>query len=118
MIKVEFHSNHDRRELKLTVKGHSGQAEVGHDIICASASILAYTVAQILKAMHSHGDLETRPKIRLESGDAVVSCRVKNDGNYAEALHTFFVAQVGYSLLAHNYPEFVELKMFGEAIKP
>ena len=118
MIKVAFYNNNDKRELKMTVKGHSGQADVGHDIICASASILAYTVAQILRAMHSHGDLESPPKIRLDSGDASVSCRVTEDSNYAEALHTFFVAQVGYSLLAHNYPEFVELTMFGEAIKP
>lgn len=118
MIKVAFYNNNDSRELKMTVKGHAGQADVGHDIICASASILAYTVAQVLKAMHSHGDLTEEPKIRLNSGDAVVSCRVKEDNNYAEALHTFFVAQVGYSLLAHNYPNFVELKMFGEAIKP
>ena len=33
---------------------------------------------------------------------------------YAEAMHTYFVAQVGFSLLAHNNPQFVEFTGFKE----
>ena len=32
--------------------------------------------------------------------------------HYGEALHTFFVAQIGYTLLARNYPQYVELTSF------
>ena len=40
MLKVTF----EQKENKLTLKleGHAGQADIGHDIVCASASILAY----------------------------------------------------------------------------
>ena len=43
--------------------------------------------------------------------------RPKED-HYGEALYTFFVAQVGYSLLAKNYPQAVALSMFGQASEP
>ena len=109
MITVTFSSNRDKREASLCLKGHAGQADIGQDIVCASASILAYTVAQIIKAMDSHKDLEETPTISLESGNGIVSCRAKDDYLYSEVLHTFFVAQTGYTLLAHNYPQYVQI---------
>jgi hypothetical protein len=47
-------------------------------------------------------------------GEAAIVAKPKGEC-FAEALHAFFVAQVGYSLLARNYPQFVELKSFGLA---
>ena len=35
--------------------------------------------------------------------------------SYTEALHTYYVAQVGYRLLAKDYPEYVKLTTFGES---
>ena len=116
MITATFSSNDETRELCLTVKGHAGQASLGQDIVCASASILAYTVAQIIRTMEHHGDLEGKALIEMGNGDATISCRCKDDAIYAEASHTYFVARVGYSLLVHNYPQFVELKTDGEDI--
>ncbi len=112
MISVVFDSDREGRKLSLSVKGHAGQSVPGEDIICASASILAYTVAQIVKAMDDHGDLAETPTVRLDSGDAEITCTAKDDDLYAEAMHTYFIAEVGYSLLAFNYPDFVGLKMF------
>ena len=109
MITVTFSTNRDKREASLCIKGHAGQAKIGQDIVCASASILAYTVAQIIKAMDSHKDLEETPTISLEHGDGIVSCRAKDDYLYSEVLHTFFVVQTGYALLAHNYPQYVQI---------
>lgn len=112
MVKVRFEK--DGKSLILTVKGHSGQDDTGHDIICASVSILTYTIAQVVHDMDCNGRLKKRPTIRLESGDAVVTCK-PNKAYYNEAFHAFSVVQTGYSLLHHNYPQFVDLKMFGEA---
>ena len=114
MIKVTFRSNDEAKSLCLTVQGHAGQADMGHDLICASASILAYTVAHIVITMEHHGDLEGDPIIALESGDAVISIRCKNNDIYAEAAHAFFVVKAGYSLLARNFPQYVELITVGE----
>jgi uncharacterized protein YsxB (DUF464 family) len=115
MINVKFRRHDATRYLSLTVEGHAGQDDIGHDIVCASASILAYTVAQIVKTMEHHGDLNGKPVVDLKSGDATIVCRCKNDDIYAEAAHTFFVAQTGYLLLKNNYPQYVDLKTVGEA---
>ena len=117
MIKVTFRSNDDDKALFLTVQGHAGQAERGHDLVCASASILAHTLAHIVITMEHHGDLEHTPIVALESGDAVITCRCKSNDIYAEASHAFFVVQAGYSLLAQNYPQYVELITVGEVVK-
>ncbi len=114
MISVSLIVNDKNRSLRLKVKGHAGQAIFGQDIVCASASILTYTVAQIVTDMAGKGLLETEPTIILDSGDATVECISKDDTAYSEALNGYYVAMVGYQLLAHNYPQFVELKIVGE----
>ena len=98
----------------LTVKGHAGQAEIGKDLVCASVSILIYTMAQVMDTMHRGGKLKKKPTIRLDAGDAVVVCK-PNKAYYKEAFHAFSVVQEGYVLLARDYPQYVELKKFGEA---
>lgn len=115
MIRVEIKYRTDKREASLLVRGHAGQADVGQDIVCASASILAYTAAQIVEAMHHHGDFASPPTILLDSGNATILCKAKDDDIYAEVLHTFFVIQTGYRLLAHNYPQYVEIITDAEA---
>lgn len=109
MITVTFANNRDTRTASLTVKGHAGQAEKGHDIVCSAASILAYTVAQIVKAMEFNGDLTEPAEIRLDEGDAVITVKTKTNVLFAELMHTFFVAKTGYRILAHNYPKYVQL---------
>lgn len=106
MISVNFNYDTPNKTLDVTIHGHAGQAELGQDIICASASILAYTLAQVVATMYKHGDLETDPIVRLDAGDTQIKCICK-DNVLAEALHTYFVVQVGYMLLAHNYPQYV-----------
>lgn len=110
MINVKFVMDEEHHLIQMTLKGHAGQAEHGEDIVCASASILAYTVAQIVKAMEQHGDLLGEPTIDLNEGDAMISCRCREADVFGELVHTFFVAHVGYLLLAHNYPEYVSLE--------
>ena len=110
MLKVTFEEKDGTLSLKL--EGHAGQADIGHDIVCSSCSILAYTVAQIVKDYAVEGKLKAEPIIKLESGDSVISCKPKKNA-CAELQYAYYVAKVGYILLAHNYPQFVELKMFG-----
>lgn len=112
MVNVRFEK--DGKSLILTVKGHSGQDDTGHDIICASVSILTYTIAQVVHDMYCNGRLKKRPTIRLDSGDAVVTCK-PNKAYYDDALLSFSTVQSGYYLLAKNYPQNVDLKEFGEA---
>ena len=114
MIQVRFEKSEDGKTLIMTVTGHSGQAEMGQDIVCSAASILAYTVAQTVTDMGECGKLKNKPHIRMCSGDSAVTCKPTKQC-FGEALHTYIVAQTGYELLAHTYPEYVSVTKFGEA---
>lgn len=114
MINVTFTHEKDIGTIVLKVKGHAGQDEMGHDIVCSAASILTYTIAQYLKFINERGGLQKKPHIVLNDGDALIVAKPKSEFE-AEVLNAFFVAEVGYSLLAQNYPQYVELNMFGEA---
>lgn len=114
MIHAEF--TRPGESLVLKVTGHAGAAEPGKDIVCAAATTLAYTVAQVLQFMYEERQLRKKPRIRMEAGDILIVVKPR-DEFYAEALHTFFVAQAGYHLLSHNYPQYVRLTSFGMADK-
>ena len=108
MIKIHFWQEKDKGSIHLKVKGHAGTAPKGQDLVCASATMLVYTVAQAMSFMHEQGQLEEKPHIKIREGKAIVVARPREDF-YAEALHTFWVAQCGAHLLAKNYPEAVSL---------
>jgi uncharacterized protein YsxB (DUF464 family) len=114
MIQVRFEKSEDGKTIILTLKGHSEQAEMGQDIVCSAASILAYTVAQVVTDMGESGKLKKKPHIRLESGDATITCKPTKQC-FGEAMHTYIVAQTGYELLAHTYKDYVRVIKFGEA---
>lgn len=114
MISVAFSANKDAGSITLKLTGHADAAKKGEDIVCSAATILAYTVAQTLQFMYEDGALQKKPHLKLENGDAFIVAKPKPE-SHAEALHTFFVAQVGYHLLAQSYPQCVELTTFGEA---
>lgn len=114
MIQVRFEKSDDGKTLILTLKGHSGQAEMGQDIVCSAASILAYTVAQMVTTMREEGKLKKSPHIRMESGDATITCKPTKQ-YFGEAMNTYRVAQTGYELLAHTYKDYVRVTKFGEA---
>lgn len=115
MVIAKFTMDESRRMVTLRVKGHAGQNTPGNDIICSSASILAYTVAQEVKMAEKRGMLKFPPRLKMKSGDFIISCRAKDEESYEVLLHTYLVMQTGYVLLAHNYPQYVAVEMFGEA---
>ena len=107
MIDVTYSNNAELFALSLTIKGHSGYAEHGKDIVCASASILAYTLAHMVSLYE--GKLVDMPTIELASGDTIIACECKHRDGYATVLKAFQFAVEGYSLLARNYPQYVRL---------
>ena len=118
MVVAKFGMDASRLMVSLHVKGHAGSNAIGHDIVCASASILTYTLAQNIKMSQERGHLKYSPKIKLKEGDAIITCRAKDEEAYTELLHTYLVIQTGYMVLAHNYPQYVAVEMFGQAEEP
>ena len=103
LIKVTFTESYDKLSLRL--EGHAGYAEHGNDIVCASASILAYTLASIVD---SFTDVESI--INLTIGDTTIECICVEEETYTKVANAFHYTQIGYALLAHNYPQYVRLK--------
>lgn len=109
MITARFYQKPSNGSIHMTIKGHADTAPKGEDMVCAAATMLAYTVAQAVKFMYESDKLKTKPKIQFKDGEAVVIATPKEDA-YAEVLLTFWVAQCGIHVLVHNYPTNVKLE--------
>lgn len=114
MIKASFTYHKEIDTIALKVKGHAGMNNKGHDIVCSAASILTYTIAQYLQYADKQNGLRRKSRINIKDGDALIVA-FPTEEYMGEVLNAFFVAEVGFSLLAQNYPQYVELKMLGEA---
>lgn len=113
MITANFSTDKDSGSIILRLTGHAGAGAKGHDTICAGASMLAYTLAQVLTFMYEESSLHKRPHLNLKEGDTLIVAKPVA-GRYNECLHAFYVIQVGYALLARSYPQYVKLISFGE----
>lgn len=105
MIKAVYYRKYNR----LTVSGHAGSGELGHDLVCASASVLAYTLAANVANMADHGQVR-QPLIRMEEGDTEISCSPRHNLKASVTL-VFDSVCVGYELLAHDHPQYVSYEI-------
>lgn len=111
MITARFYCKPSNGSIHMTLKGHAGAAPKGEDLICAAATMLAYTVAQAVQFLYEQGKLQKKPKIHIKDGEATIIATPTEEA-YPETLHTFWVAQCGAHVLAHNYPQNVALEHF------
>ena len=100
MIQAVYYRKYNR----LTVTGHANSAEPGHDLVCASASMLAYTLAANVANMADHGQVR-EPIIKNEPGDAEISCNPRHNLKASVTL-VFDSVCVGFALLQKDYPEY------------
>lgn len=99
MITVLYH----RDRTRVAIKGHAYSGEKGHDLVCASATILAHTLATLAKNMEKEGHIKY-PTIELASGDALISCNVPNRFK-PTVTFAFDAICAGFELLSQSYPE-------------
>lgn len=105
MIRAVYH----REQNKIVIEGHAYSGEPGHDLICASASMLVYTLAASVESMQKHGHI-TDAVIDLDKGNGVVGCEAYEQ--YKAAITLIFDSIcAGYELLAENYPEKVSYEI-------
>ena len=107
MIRVVYH----RTFKKVSIEGHAFSGEPGHDLVCAAASTLAYTLANTVENMSAANQCKDK-KISLEIGKAFITCRpVLRYTNTVTLL--FDTLCSGFALLAHNYPENISYEVRG-----
>ena len=100
-----IHAVYYRKFHRLTVTGHAGAAEPGHDLVCASASMLAYTLAANVANMADNGQVR-QPIINCSEGNAEISCNPRHNLKNSVAL-VFDSLCAGFELLAKDYPEYI-----------
>ena len=105
MIKVSFQKNGNQLT-GFSVKGHSGYAESGSDIVCAAvSSMVMLTVNAICGEFGAEADVKTDEK------DASVSLKLKNDGSQAFGIAVRILNSFRGSVQAvsEEYPDFVKI---------
>lgn len=108
MIKVTYHRDLNR----VQVEGHAQSGEVGHDLVCASASILVYTLASFVENMKHAGQVR-HPTIILNEGDALIYCDPPNRFKGSVTL-VFDSICGGFELLARDYPDNITYEIRGK----
>lgn len=107
MINVTYHRDLNR----VTVEGHAKSGEVGHDLVCASASILVYTLASFVNNMRIAKQVYN-PTAELKEGDALIYCDAPK--KYKNSITLVFDSICGgFDILAKNYPDNISFEMIG-----
>ena len=106
MLTVEF--GQEKGILCLSGEGHAGKAPKGQDLVCAAASILAYTVDYGLRQMQKEGKLDGEYFSCVAPGDVMFICKPKPE-HLTEARHMFGTVLYGYYALQESYPEAVKV---------
>lgn len=99
MIEVIYYRKYHR----VTVTGHAHSGESGHDLVCASASALVYTLAGNIGTLYTQESVRS-PIIKLQEGDAELSC-VPITRMKSVATLIFDTVCTGFELLQTYYPE-------------
>ena len=108
MIKVVYHRDLNRVE----VQGHAKSGEAGHDLVCASASILVYTLSSFVENMKQARQAYS-PTVLLKEGDALISC--SPPGRYKGAVTLVFDSICGgFELLSKDYPDNISYEIRGK----
>ena len=108
MIEVVY----DRENLNVTVRGHAGSAEHGHDLVCSAVSILCYTLGSNVAKLSTNKKQVRKPVVKLGDGDAEISCKPVH-GFSAVMTLVFDVVCEGFLLLSQQYPDYVSYSVKG-----
>lgn len=97
---------YDRRDFKLTVRGHANTAEYGHDLVCAAASVLLHTYSAAADLLYNRGYVK-RIDRDVESGKSCIGVEVLPD--YVDVVQLALDSVVsGYEFLSARYEDAIE----------
>lgn len=92
----------DTKSLMLEMNGHADYADAGQDIVCAAASMLAYTLLERARELHA------QVHASIDSGILILRCSADMD-NHPLLWAAFETVRAGFTLLERKYPEHVVL---------
>ena len=98
MIKVSISKKEDNF-LSLTVTGHAGSAEYGHDLVCAAVSAI------VTGGFNNLSDIKSF-KVKLEEGDASLEA-IKEVNPHDKVVIETIIS--GLKTIAETNPKFVKI---------
>lgn len=110
MTTVELFSR-EPGELGLRVQGHSGSAPAGKDLVCAAASILAWTLAE---AAGEEPRYHTSVTVEQDGAMIEVSC-FPEDKAKESCLVMIGTIWTGFQMLAEREPEYIKIRSDNDA---
>lgn len=106
---------YDKEKYSLTMDGHAGAGPIGYDLVCSSASILAYTLGANVSQMEALGQAEVI-HLELQSGHAEIVCKPGEKSAAIVGL-VFDAICVGFEMLSRTYPQHISYKVVGSGIE-
>lgn len=108
MITVQFDESLDARHGRLTVSGHAGAAEKGHDVVCAAVSAIVQTLSIYLLYLHET-DAPFDLLITTEGKNpAVVEYRVMDEDALPRVKAAVEMTELGLHVISGQYPAYVQ----------
>lgn len=105
MITVSIYRTNDEIQ-GFIVEGHSGYAEEGMDIVCASVSILSYTALNSVNLVAGIEPENISYDVDEETG--LMSLRTLVNNEKTDVIYRSFM--VGIELLLEDYSDYITLK--------
>ena len=103
---------YDRKKLIVKVKGHDQSGEAGHDLVCAAASILVYTLSANVTELCADRQRVRRPVLDIREGVTTIACAPVH-GMQAVTTLIFDSVCMGFDILQQRYPGNITYKVVG-----
>ena len=103
MTQIEFYE--DGGAWHMNLSGHAGFGEAGSDVVCAAASMLAYTLVECLQEQDGWGHME---ELLVHQDEAEMRITARPEGEARDKFYWLLdTIATGFSLLSEHYPNFV-----------
>lgn len=110
MTKVKFSTDLSAGTITMTLDGHAE-----HENVCAAVSAVAFACGSCIEYMSYENKLMEEPTLDADTpGHMEIICRPKSEF-YDEALHVYFVCQVGMHNIESEHGSDIQLTLFDVA---
>ena len=107
MTKVKFSTDLSAGTITMTLDGHAE-----HENVCAAISAVAFACGSCIEYMFYEDKLIEEPTLEADTpGHMEIKCKPKSE-YFGEALHVYFVCQVGMHCIESEHSSDIQLHLF------
>ena len=103
---IVVYIRNDGGEHEILLRGHANYADKGHDIVCASATIISYALARELSIQESKGHCVVGNCIMDEGNIRITAEFAKKN---RECQTAFNMAAGAFEMLSNTYKDYIRI---------